>query len=273
MEKIESRGNRRLKHLRRVREGKERNEIFIEGLRVADEAVRSELKIGEAFISQSLLASSRCRELCGKLRSGGTSIFQVADSIFPTITDTRNSQGIILTALRPENASERIEMNLRATAGELPVVVFLYEVNNPSNLGAIVRTAEAAGAAGVIISKNSADAFSAKAIRGSMGSIFRVPVWQNVEPQSIREWAVEQGLRITATDVHGGKSYFEIDWLCPRLLVFGSEAWGLTEFNRDSMVETIMVPMRNAVESLNLAVACGIILFEANRQSHAHPSN
>lgn len=266
MEKIESRENRRLKHLRRVREGKERNEIFIEGLRLADEAVQSAIEIREAFISQSLLASGRFRESCGKLRSGGTPIFEVADSIYSTITDTKNSQGIILTALRPGSAAERITENLLSQSGGLRIAVFLYQVSNPANLGAIVRTAEAAGAAGVIISKNSADAFSPKAIRGSMGSVFRVPVWQNVEPQAIREWAAKNGLRVAAADVNGDKSYWETDWLCPRLLVFGSEAWGLKEFNSESGVETIIVPIKNSVESLNLAVACGIILFEANRQ-------
>ncbi len=266
MENITSKDNQRLKHLRRVRDGQERTKVFIEGQRLADEALRSDLEINEVFASESFANSRRSGELLGKLEGIGAPIYVVSDSIFPSITDTKTSQGIILTARRPADAAERIEKNLRANAGGIPLVIVLFEVNNPANLGAIVRTMEAAGAAGVIVTVNSADAFSPKAVRGSMGSIFRIPVWQNVEMTAVSKWVVEQKLRITTVDIRRGLNYTEIDWVQPRLLVFGSEARGLKEFGHDNDADSITIPMKNSVESLNLAVAAGIILFEACRQ-------
>ena len=147
------------------------------------------------------------------------------------------------------------------------MVIFLSEINNPSNLGAIFRTAEAAGAAGIIISPDSADVFSTKAIRSAMGANLRLPACENVAIEEVLAWAAKKNLVPTAADISGGVSYTQIDWKVPRLLIFGSEAHGLNDAERDSIEEVINIPMENGVESLNLAVACGIVLFEAKRQA------
>jgi TrmH family RNA methyltransferase len=147
-------------------------------------------------------------------------------------------------------------------------VIFLFEINNPSNLGAIFRTAEAAGAAGVIISAKSAAAFSPKAMRAALGANLRLPIWENARFEQVLIWASETKAITTAADINAVKKYTEIDWNQPRLLIFGSEAHGLSENARTSIEELIYIPMQNDVESLNLAVSCGIILFEAHRQRH-----
>ena len=142
----------------------------------------------------------------------------------------------------------------------------MKEINNPSNLGAILRTTEAAGVAGVIISTNSADAFAAKAVRASMGAAFRIPVWYNAEFYEVLNWAAANNLTVTACDVSAALSYTDIDWKLSRLLVFGSEAHGLDSDDLGKIQEKINIPMANQVESLNLSVSAGIILFEAKRQ-------
>ena len=146
--------------------------------------------------------------------------------------------------------------------------LFLKEINNPSNLGAIVRTAEAAGAIGVIVSKGSADVFSPKALRSAMGSSFRLPVWENAEFSEVLGWAKVHDLVTVAADILGTSSYTDIDWRIPSLLIFGSEAHGLGELELAAIDKTVLIPMENGVESLNLAVSAGIILFEARRQKH-----
>jgi len=145
-------------------------------------------------------------------------------------------------------------------------VLFLSEINNPSNLGAILRTAEAVGVNGVIISENSADAFSAKSARSAMGANFRLTVRENANLKDVLLWAKKKNLVTTAADINTKNAYTQIDWKIPRLLIFGSEAHGLSVEDLKMIEEAIYVPMENGVESLNLAVSCGIILFEAKRQ-------
>jgi TrmH family RNA methyltransferase len=133
-------------------------------------------------------------------------------------------------------------------------------------LGAILRTCEAVDVSGVILSKNSADAFSPKALRGAMGANLRLPLWTNADFFEVLDWAKTEGFGSICADVNAEKSYLEIDWKKPRLLIFGSEAHGLNADEREKTDESLLIPMANNVESLNLAVACGVILFEARKQ-------
>jgi TrmH family RNA methyltransferase len=170
-----------------------------------------------------------------------------------------------LIAAKPQSSLESIDASL-SNAANLPIVLFLEEINNPSNLGAVIRTAEAAGVVGVIMSENSADAFSPKALRAAMGSSLRLPIWENISVEDVLRWSVEQTLTVTAADAAGTANYTEIDWKKPRLLILGSEAHGISDAARKGTKEMIRIPMAPSVESLNLAVSCGVILFEARRQ-------
>src|SRR5438445_4763561 len=192
-----------------------------------------------------------------------TRIAQIPEKVFTTIADTQQPQGIILIANRPKTSAETIKHG-RGSAS-LPLAIFLHEINNPSNIGAIMRTTEAAGVSGVIVSKNSADVYSPKALRAAMGASFRLLVWENADFAEVLTWANEENLTTTAADTTAPISYTEIDWKKPRLLVFGSEAHGLGDKKLAKMKEKINIPMENGVESLNLAVSAGIILFEAKR--------
>ncbi len=259
---ITARDNQKLKFARKVRDGREPGFIFLEGVRLAGEAKRAVLEIEDVFISEELEAKGS--DLHGFTASKEPAI--VADRIFDSITDTKNSQGIVIIAKRPVTSIEQIEAAIANGDSGIPVVIFLSKINNPSNLGAILRTAEAAGAKGVVVSEGSADVFSAKSLRSAMGSSLRLPVWENAGFDETILWAGKQGLVTTAADIGGNVAYTEIDWRTPRLLVFGSEAHGLSDAERESIEQTIKIPMENEVESLNLAVSAGIILFEVVRQ-------
>ncbi|MEJ7846656.1 MAG: RNA methyltransferase [Pyrinomonadaceae bacterium] len=262
--KITSRENERLKFIRKVRDGKSAGRIFIEGVRQAEEALRSEIFIEESFISAKFAGTERKSKLVEDLRLRDHSVTEVAENLFSSISDTQNSQGIIIIARRPDNLKAKIEANLF----NLPLVVFLHEVGDPSNLGGILRTAEAAGTAGVVVSKGSADAFSPKAVRAAMGSSFRVPVWESADFNEVLLWAKRLKLKTTSADINAEVTYIDIDWQIPRLLIFGSEAHGLSRVMLEKMEESVCIPMANEVESLNLAISCGIILFEAKRQNY-----
>ena len=258
---ITSRDNQRLTNARKVRDGKSRDQIFIEGRRLSVEALRSDLIIEECLLTESF----RGPEFADKIAGRASKIARLPDRIFASIADTEQSQGIVLLASRPQSNSAQIESNL--INDSLPLVIFLNEINNPANLGAIIRTAEAAGVAGVVTSTNSVDVFSPKALRASMGSSFRMPIWENVDFDEILAWSRERALTPTAADISAKCAYIDIDWKIPRLLVFGSEAHGLDESDLKTIEQTILIPMENGVESLNVGVSAGILLFEAKRQN------
>jgi TrmH family RNA methyltransferase len=260
---ITSRDNPKLKAATRVREGKERGLIFIEGLRLSEDALRSSLEIKEAFHTSEFGLSARGSAMTDELRQITNHVYQVSDKAFAQLPDTKNSQGIILIATRPASGRQAIEEALKTTSA--PVVV-LHKINNPSNLGAILRSAEGAGTAGIILTNESTDPFSAKALRGSMGSCFRVPVWEDVDLKEVANWAANQGIGSVATDARAENSYLGVDWREPKLLVMGSEAHGFSPEELAMIDETITIPMNPGAESLNVAVACAVILFEARRQ-------
>jgi TrmH family RNA methyltransferase len=254
-EPIRSRENKRLVELRKVRDGRDRTRIFIEGKRLADEALRSPLVLEECFFDAARID----RPLLERLGERSVTLHPVASQLFPSIADTDSPQGIILTARRPKYSLSDIGAAGNAT------VVYLSEINNPSNLGAICRTAEAAGVAGIVVSRGSADPFSAKALRASMGAAFRLKLVESVSLAEAVEWARSQRISSVALDVSVEKSYTEIDRSTGKLVVFGSEAHGLGETDLGLIDEKVIIPMENGVESLNLAVAVAIVLFEFRR--------
>ena len=259
LRKITSRDNDRLKYARKVRDGRVGDKIFLEGVRLVAEAVRSRAQIDLLFISVD--AQAEIRDLAEIV--GATVVYETSDSVFQSLADTATSQGIIAIGERPDAGREEIRRRLETSA--IPVVVYLDRVNNPSNLGAVLRTVEAAGAAGVIVSAGSADVYSPKALRAAMGSTLRLAIWPEAEFEDALRWAKETGLRTTGADVDAAVDYTELDWYRPRMLALGSEASGLSDKNRERLDELTLISMENDVESLNLAVACGVILFEAKR--------
>lgn len=261
---ITSRDNQKLKAVRKVRDGKALNKIFIEGFRLSVEALKSKVEVYEAFISKSSLENNSNSEIIDKI-SSKTNVIQVSDKIFKTISDTKNPQGIVLIGKRPDS-DVHFSFHKTDVAKNLPIFLVLNKINNPSNLGAIFRVAEAVNLKGIIVTKDSADVFSNKSLRASMGSVLRIPVWENVDFDEVLVWANENSLITTCADVNSKTNYTEVDWKQPRLLIFGSEAHGLSSQERANLDEQVIIKMDNDVESLNLAVACGVVLFEAKRQ-------
>lgn len=241
-----------------------KNSIFVEGLRLAEEVLRSNWKISKVFFTESFARTERGQAFLQLVRNADAA--EVSEKIFDSLSDTKNSQGIILICEKPAANKERIEEALQNDLQKIPLVVLLHQTNNPINQGAILRTCEAVGVTGVILTKNSADVFSAKSLRGAMGATLRLPIWNNADFLEVLSWAKLKNLTSVCADVNAEKSYLEIDWKKPRLLVFGSEASGLSNEERDGIDESLIIPMENGVESLNLAVSCGVILYEARRQ-------
>ncbi|MFL6468060.1 MAG: TrmH family RNA methyltransferase [Pyrinomonadaceae bacterium] len=261
---ITSRDNERLKFARRVRDNKEKGFAFIEGRRLCEEAIRSRIDIKTAFVTKEFGHQELGSRIDAFLNNGSTDVFIVSESILTSISDTKTPQGILMIGVRPE--STPIDSLLVSVDSKLRIWVALYKVNNPSNLGAVIRTAEAAGVCGLIISAGSADPFSAKSLRASMGSAFRLPIALESELEICIEKAKKYRILSAAIDAGGTVGHTLFDWKRPTLLVFGSEAFGLTEKLNSQVDAKVKIEMAPNVESLNLAVSSGIVLFEARRQ-------
>ena len=255
---ITSKDNSKLKLARSVRDGRESDLIFVEGVRLVEELLRSPLKGRTVFASES--AGDKLTHSLSEFSRSGAEINVIASKIFDSITDTKNSQGIVVLADRPQ---PREYADAFASEG---LLVFLHQAGNPSNLGAIIRTAEAAGARSVLISPGSADAFSPKSLRSSMGSAFRQSLCTGAGLEDAVRLAKANGYRTIAADIGASRPYTQCDLHRRTMLVFGSEAHGLDRDYLKLIDEKVFIPMENGVESLNLAVSAGILLFEAKRQ-------
>ena len=144
--------------------------------------------------------------------------------------------------------------------------MILHGINNPVNVGAILRSAEAAGATGVITTISCAYPFSPKALRGAMGSTFRLSLWKDASFTDAINWCAQHGIRTVAADVQANSRHTDIDWKIPRALIVGSESVGLNNEEIELADETVRVEMHGKVESLNVAVAAAVLLYEAARQ-------
>jgi TrmH family RNA methyltransferase len=261
---ITSKDNSLVKRARAVRDGKIREEIFIEGLRLCEEAAQalSRDDILHVISTERIAELERGARLLKALKGGGKRIAFINESVFSSISDTKTPQGIVLLAARPDTEQSALLKN----SNEVPLLVILHKINNPSNAGAILRTVEASGATGVILTEGATDIFSPKALRGSMGSSLRLPLWTGATLLEALVFCKAQGILTVSTDLHARHIYTEIDWTMPRALIVGSEGAGLEKNEIDATQESLKIPMRSPVESLNVAVATAVILYEAARQ-------
>lgn len=265
--KITSRDNPKIKGARLVRDNRNKELVFIEGRRLCAEAARSDLKITDVFFTASFAENNR--EFFETI--GNQNLTEVSEQIFDSLSDTKTAQGVIFIAEKPAGGKQKIEANLNVEP--FPLVVVLHKINNPANMGAILRSAEASGVCGIVTTKSTTDVYSAKALRGAMGAALRLPVWTNADYFEVLQWAGEREFTSVCADVGGEKSYTEIDWRTRRLLIVGSEAHGLSKAESAACDESLIIPMQNGVESLNAAVAAGVILFEAQRQRTENEQN
>ena len=258
---IVARDNSLLRLARAVRDGKDQSLIFVEGLRLCEEALRSGLEIHAVVYSNEIAQKPRAAALLAQLGEQCERLGEVSESLLATVSYTKTPQGIIVLARRPVSGKEML-----ATKGHPHLLVLMDGINNPVNVGAILRSAEAAGATGVITTGDSTDPFSPKALRGAMGSAFRLPIWTGASYQEALDWCALHQLKTVSTDIKAEKLHTEIDWRVPCALILGSESTGLVAAQVEMAAEQIRIPMHGEVESLNVGMAAAVILYEAARQ-------
>lgn len=259
---IVSRDNSLLRRARAVRDGKITGSIFVEGLRLCEEALASRLKIEAVIYSDHIAAKDRAAQAIDKLKQVAKTSASANEKLLQSISFTKTPQGIVLLAERPAHD----EASLARKQPASPLLVVAHEINNPVNVGAIMRTAEAAGVTGLITTENTCDPFSPKALRGAMGSAFRLPIWTGTDYATVISWCRLKKVRTIVADLSAATAYAELKWDQPSALILGRESTGFSSEEISAADEVVRIPMHGATESLNVAVAAGIILFEAARQ-------
>jgi TrmH family RNA methyltransferase len=258
---ITSRKNQFAQRARAVREGRERESVFVEGVRLCEEALRASVAFEAVLYTRGLADEERGASLLEKLRDACPDTYAVNEDVLESVSDTKTPQGVVALARRPQTGSGRIEL-----AAGVPLVVVMHRANNPSNAGAALRVAEAAGATGVILTKGSTDPLSPKSLRGSMGSAFRLPLWTGPTLEEALRWCAGRGVATVAAAAGAPSLHTEVDWTGPRAVLLGPEAGGLSVEEVRAAGDAVRIPMREPVESLNLATALAVLLYEAARQ-------
>jgi TrmH family RNA methyltransferase len=261
-QEITSRANSRLKDARAVRDGKDATRVFIEGLRLGEEALRSPIEIESVFYEERLTRSERGSRLLDHVSRKASEIYVCGKPAFDSIAETKSPQGIILIGKRPTTSQQAFVTSLKPN----PIILLLDRVSNPSNAGAMARSAEAAGIAGIITTEGSSDMLSAAALRSSMGSVLRVPLWLRVTFEEVISYCRSSGILTIGCTAGASTPYHELDWRRPCCILMGSEATGLDENQLALLDLSASIPMQSCVESLNIAVAASIVMYEAARQ-------
>jgi TrmH family RNA methyltransferase len=224
-----------------------------EGLHLLEEALRSRAAVEAVVVSEAALG-----KVSGLLaETAGTRLLVTPEKVFQQISTTESPQGVI-ALFRPPGWTVK-----HVFSGET-LVVILDGVQDPGNAGGVVRAAEAFGATGVLFLRGAASPWNPKSLRGAAGSLFRVPVVDRVTAEEAVEACASRGVALYAAVAHGGAPAHETDLRRPCALVIGSEGQGVGARLR-AAARGVRIPTRG-VESLNAAVAAGILLYEARRQ-------
>ena len=239
---------------------RKRDGIFVvEGIRMCEEIPLERLY--RAVMTESFYKAHRA--LAERLSKASVGLLLTDDAEFQRISDTKTPQGV-LAAVRME---QRTEDGLLSDPSGL--FLFLERIQDPGNLGTMLRTSEAAGCAGILMSPDCCDMYNPKTVRSTMGSIFRVPFAVSPDLGKAAEKLKARGGRVYAAHLQGSVEYTRPDYRGLSAFLIGNEAEGLTEELAEKADQRIRIPMRGKVESLNASLAAAVLLYEADRQRRA----
>lgn len=269
METITSRQNALVRTFRSLAARRGRR-LLLEGPHLVADAIVAGLDVEVAAFSARLLErragnrATELRRLADQLERAHARVVGVSDPVMAAMSPAESPSGVIAIAAHEPSTVDAALNGVRSLGASLAVLI--ADVQDPGNLGAIIRTAEAAGATGVVVCGESADPYGWKALRGAMGSSIRLPVAGRPPTREAVAVARARGLRIVSTSPHGGRSLYDADLRRPTALLVGGEGSGLGADIVALADDSISIPMYGSVESLNVAVSAALVLYEALRQ-------
>ena len=259
MQVISSKDNEFIKHIKKLKDKKyrdESNEYIIEGIKLIEEAVKEQAKIKKIIVCEN---TTKTYEIPTNVRLeiAKYECIYVTEKIFNSITQVTNPQGVMaIIEKSPENQEIDFTQDL---------IVILDDVEDPGNLGTILRTIDSIGLSQVIVSKDTADAFNPKVVRSTMGAIFRVKIIEAENLIDTIKLIKRHHFKLVATSLQTDKSIYDIDFN-KKMIVIGNESNGVSKEIQDMADERAKIPMLGKTESLNASVAAGVVMYEYVRQ-------
>ncbi len=238
---------------------------LLEGPKLLDEALAAGARIVDVAVAAGAEERPATAKSLDALRKRGVPVRRLTKRLLASVSDAETTQGVLALAVRPELDEARL-------FDGTPLIVVAVGIQDPGNLGGLLRTAEAAGASGAYLCEGCADPFSWKALRGSMGSAFRLPLVRGLAVGVVLDRLGDRAVPALATTVDAETRYDQADLRSAVALVFGSEGAGLPQQVVRRAHARLRVPIARPVESLNVAVAAGLLLFEAARQRGFPPA-
>jgi TrmH family RNA methyltransferase len=259
---IHSVHNPRIKQALRLRDRRGRQQqarIIVDGWRETCRALCGSAQPLELFVCEPLLTEQQFQQLAEQSAARGVEPTLVTREVFGKLAFGDRGEGVVLVAAQPRTDLEQLPFPAEA------VVCVLEHVEKPGNLGAVVRTADAAGVSAVIVANAATDLYNPNAIRASLGAVFHVPV-ATAGAQETLAWLTQQGASIFAARVDGAIPYSQMDCRGRCAIVLGSEAQGLSDIWQGSGIQSVKLPMRGIVDSLNVSATAAVLFYEALRQ-------
>jgi len=262
MEVITSKDNNKIKYIRSLNSKKIRNEdssFVVEGIKFVNESLTEKRNIKFVLISNNILEKEETKNLILILINENIDFFVCEDFIFNSISETINSQGILAIISKLEQNKERILTDCK-------FLVLCDRIQDPGNLGTIIRTADAFGSAGIILNEGCVDVYNSKVIRASAGSMFRVPFIMGDDTEEIISDLKKARYKIISTVVSSDYSFDDVEKSEKICLVIGNEGQGVSQEIRDSSDVNITIKMDGRAESLNASIAAGICIYEIRKK-------
>ena len=262
-EKITSLQNPKIKNLKKLEKASERRDqslILIEGLRETVLAQRAGYTITNLFICEEILKQDGHYNLKALLSAGsGISVYHISKEVYDSLAYRETTEGIIATARPGNHKLEKIKL------GDNPLILVIEGVEKPGNLGAMLRTCDAAHVDAVIICDGKTDVYNPNVMRSSLGTVFTQQIIVCETPEAI-QFLQEKGIKIFAAELTGAQVYFSEKFKQPSAVVVGTEATGLSAEWITAADARIKIPMLGQIDSLNVSVSAAVLLFEAVRQ-------
>lgn len=269
MTEISSAQNPRVKDLVRLRDRRHRDRsgrFVVEGFRELSRAAAAGIRFEALYVCPHLFLGSNEDRLIADIAAGGAEIVNVAEAPFRKISYRDRPEGLAATASQFDTSLGHISLPSPA-----PLVLVVESIEKPGNLGTMLRTADAAGVDAVVVCDPTTDLFNPNVVRASTGMLFVVPVAVATTSETMT-WLREHGITSVATTPDTSRSLWEVDLSGPTAIVIGAEQYGLSDAWLHGADVRVRVPMAGVADSLNAAMAAGVLLFESARQrSHSPP--
>jgi TrmH family RNA methyltransferase len=264
-EYISSAANKLIKEIASLRQRKYRDRLgmfLAEGVRLVEECANAAWPVKMCIYTEEAAARERAKAVIERLSATDCRMIAVSEDVYNKISDTEQPQGIMGVLKKRQFSIEQLLLSPE----KLPLLVVLDGVQDPGNAGTIIRTADAAGCSGVIVLKGSADIYASKTVRATMGSLFHLPVMEGLSSAELIHSLKQSDIKLLATCLQQSDVYYQADFNRPAAIILGNEGQGISPELISAADACLNIPLVGHAESLNVAVAAGVILYEAVRQ-------